>query len=329
MDSYVKDFIASVATLGSDIIINHNRKKGYKLKKESRYARIKFESALIKKFKELNEKNTVTSDYRDYIVYFDHVINYFLPQNWLENYRRNIGSLKINRLHFQLGDFIDIGRFSGRYDSNTNTIKMNANSTHVLSIFHELFHLASNNMNSRNIGFSFLDRYGIQSGRSLNEGYTDLLTERYFSQIGYTKVYDIESIYASLIERIVGMDKMVECYLKADMKSLALELQKYQDINTIYQFVKSLDNIDDNRSRIETYNRYTSMAYFLIQTYIRKKILYNENIFDRRVKDDIINFINQIPGTISYDNQVIKIDLGKITDEIVDDLVRNSHIIRR
>ena len=324
MEVYFKDFIGSVAILGIDVISYYSMKKNYELKKVPKEGQMKIGKRLFERFKAITEKYNDNAEYYDYVEYFDNVVNYCFPSGLLENYRRNLSTLIINKLHFQLGDFLRVGRFGGRYCADDNSIQIDADERNNKTIFHELFHLASSDRINNNVGLTFNRR----KGRALNEGYTDVLTERYFGNVGYKKSYINESVYASLLEQIVGKMFMERCFLMADAKSLFIELEKYDSLDNILCFINGIDNIATYEPLDLKKQSYSNMAYYLINSYIRKKVINGENIFDPVVKDDVLRFVYQIPGQVTFDGQEIIIDLAKITNEIVDRITLESKFVR-
>lgn len=101
------------------------------------------------------------------------------------------------------------------------------------TIFHELLHMSSAYLgkNKNAIGFQQYVHMTANTehyGHSLNEGYTELLTKRYFNRRGNDRVeyYDEEQKIALKIEKIVGREKMIELYFKADLYGVVEELDK-------------------------------------------------------------------------------------------------------
>ena len=324
METDLKEFIVSAAALGSDIIVYYNDRHKYKLKTVPKRGHIEFSKKIIDKLRDISYRYNEKVDYSSYLSYFDNVVSYYFPSELLDNYRRNISTLVINRLHFQIGDFLKVGRFYGRYNDKYNYIQIDADEESKVSLFHELFHLASNDMKRYNVGLSFNNGMG----RALTEGYTDLLTERYFGNAGYKRSYYIESTYASLLEQIVGKEFMERCYLTADVRSLILELEKYDSMDNILCFINELDNYNSDEQLMIKKQKNFNMAYFLINSYIRKKVFNGENIFDLSVKRDILDYINKIPKSITYNNQEIEIDLAMITNDVVGNIIKYNYYAR-
>ena len=89
------------------------------------------------------------------------------------------------------------------------------------ALFHELLHLASNNININNesTGLKYMLKK-VCIGSSINEGYTELLLERYFNDI-YDEddldIYEFERIMSGSLETIAAKEKMETCYFTSDL----------------------------------------------------------------------------------------------------------------
>lgn len=120
------------------------------------------------------------------------------------------------------------------------------------SLFHELFHEASSCSyeDVDCVGFSRIKwtnkkrkQYIYRIGIGLNEGYTQLLTERNFYNegvgISYITLVDI----ARMIEYIVGRDLMERLYSKGDLASLLKELSIYSSYEEALTLIRKLDHL--------------------------------------------------------------------------------------
>jgi hypothetical protein len=124
---------------------------------------------------------------------------------------------------------------SGLYYGSANKIEL----MHKSAIYHELMHMASARKNGGNyyIGFSYNN-----VGDGLNEGYTELMTKRYFNTTGGSS-YKILVNMMSKVEEIVGQEKMEKYYLQSNLTGLMNELY---DIDTDYgvdYFVTDMDKL--------------------------------------------------------------------------------------
>jgi len=114
------------------------------------------------------------------------------------------------------------------YDIHDNTIYIDCHYISQLDniIFHELFHFSS----AKKSGKDYCT--GFKKGtlfEAFNEGYTEVLTKRYFFYKAKHQVYLIERNLAELLEVIIGKDLMENIYSKADYLSLLIEFSKYTE----------------------------------------------------------------------------------------------------
>ena len=131
----------------------------------------------------------------------------------------------------------------GSYRSDKNTIKV-VDETDESTIFHELFHLASSYYDSKTkmsyCGFHQINMITIYNvGRGINEGYTQLLTNRYSKGNPYS--YSEETRIASIIENVIGKENMQKHYFMGNLKGLIDELAKYISKEEIMKFIQMVD----------------------------------------------------------------------------------------
>ena len=117
------------------------------------------------------------------------------------------------------------------------------------SFSHELLHMSSTYKKgilrlsgfSQNVG----DLLGV--GHGLNEGYTELLNQRYFypENDENTKdpiaIYPEEKIFAYGIERLVGRKTMEKLYFDADLDGLVAQISKYTDQQNAMDLIAKID----------------------------------------------------------------------------------------
>ncbi len=117
------------------------------------------------------------------------------------------------------------------------------------SLFHELLHLSSTYIFENHFfcGFSQekIDEHGYtiyRIGQGLNEGYTQLLAERYFKEYGDRKgAYPLFVRIASYLEIIIGREKMESLYFDVNLEGLIQELEKVAPRDEIRALIKDLD----------------------------------------------------------------------------------------
>lgn len=238
----------------------------------------------------------VDSEYIDDINKFIDVVVKNIDDNNLTCFYNNIKSLCVKRV-----DNFDKNTIVGTYDQKKNIIYLRDN----YGIFHELFHMSSA-YTTKKIEYSgFLQLYkNYFIGSGLNEGYTQLLTERYFSDVpgivdsGYT----VEKLFMEDIEKIVGKDKLEELYFNVNLYGLVNELRKYSSDYQIMKFISDMDfikhycsNYIDDKYMIDMLlGRFDDVSMFLIRTYFNKMISNVDGIYlsDEEL-DKLISFSPQ------------------------------------
>ena len=197
---------------------------------------------------------------------------------------------------------------SGRYILTKNKIiilnKLKNNSSN-----HEFFHMASSFYDKKNkIGFcGFLQLIYLKKqalGLGLTEGYTELLTRRYFSneKIYSSYSYEICMFFSEQLEKIVGKDKMETYYLNADLLGLYKYLLNFDNGSNIVTLIGLLDNLIKNVSKKNStkFERHFELVEcYLLKLFINKKQkeldnnIINEETFNNETKEYIASFDNQ------------------------------------
>ena len=148
----------------------------------------------------------------------------------------NLKSLKLKDTYHQKHIFNpDV---TGAYNLKKNAIIIRDCSLYN-PIYHELFHLSSSIIQDKTTfsGFS-QDAFG----KGLNEGYTQLLTERYFAKESVIdSSYPIQKRIVQVLEIIVGKDEMEQLYMQANLKGLVDFLSKYATEKEILSFISNVD----------------------------------------------------------------------------------------
>lgn len=199
----------------------------------------------------------------------------------LVNFHRNLRDLKVNLLF----NYKDLD-FSGMYDVIDNTVHINYNRLDM-AIFHELLHMASRNSEGIvNCGFTKVCSHEIKY-IGLNEGYTDLLSERYFSG---DCTYQMERNISFLLEKIVGKNDMEKLYFQANINGLVSLLSNYSDEKDILIFLDDVDyvynHIEDESDDAFNTKLYLTGKYLLETFYLKQKkkleegLLYDKFIYE-------------------------------------------------
>lgn len=112
------------------------------------------------------------------------------------------------------------------YLIDTNTIHI-ADPNNLECLYHELFHMASTKEEDGYYFCGFLfEKGGEKAFNYFNEGYTELLTNRYF-KISYIGAHIVDMKLASIVENIIGQSEMESLYLRADIDGLVDLMSRY------------------------------------------------------------------------------------------------------
>lgn len=138
---------------------------------------------------------------------------------------------------------------SGAYNEVENEIYY----SDISALNHELFHMSSSTHNKENnlyyCGFTQSDYKKWTIGCGINEGYTELITARYFGNDN-NNGYEYETFIAKCLEKIVGQKEMERLYLTANLMGLIENLKQYSTEEDILKFIGSLDYLHTEFSLI-------------------------------------------------------------------------------
>lgn len=215
-------------------------------------------------YKDCNINNYLVFDKRfnDYIREFDYIMKDSVSDNCRALFNKNIKDLKIICKRSNLSDKLNkiINNFPDSscryYDTNVIELK-NIRNESVLknSFMHELLHMSSSKMKGLS-GFhqTYISPDGkVRTiGKMINEGYTDLLNQDYFSNNLSTGYFD-EMKVARSIENVIGKDKMQEFYFNADLAGLINEIAIYSSEDMALDIIVRLDLAADNIKNRDKY----------------------------------------------------------------------------
>ncbi len=255
-------------------------------------------------------------------------INYFievLKQDsniCLDNFYRNLKTLKI----YESDAINDSPNADAAYDYKTNKIILTPKSFKLQSFYHELFHMASRTKKNNILydGFLAINTSNNQEyGRGLNEGYTELLCERYF---GTATDYYIERIFLKQIEKILGESLLKEHYFSPRDESIFEELEKYTSDEETSNFFRNLDYYtfvaerDDNKiTEADLQELIDNCVLFLYKAYMNKLSQKGEDSDEDKINEYINGFtlaeVEVVPiGTIKIIKSLIDKGLVVIED---------------
>ena len=342
-----------IDTIDFDIIFNileldyysTNVKSNYHLHKEAiitSNAKILLSPELKRKYNSIKLNPKYKNSIKKYITIFAKTLTEIFSDKDLTILYNNLNRLKIKdknslsfilcNLYYQLFLGFGIGAY---YDSSKNLIAVDEDD---LSIYHELFHMASTIYKNKVVysGFkqSSTSSNSYVIGRGLNEGYTELLTERYFyippkEKSGYT--YEVH--LAKHLEMIIGQNEMTHLYLNANLYGLLEILENYANIDEITKFIECIDFIstyslfcylsDQNRATLT--NSLVYVNEFLFKTYAKKlREDYRNHLIDKKEFNKLLlDYIYSLGSTAYFrynEFQYFEEDLKKEATRLLNEI---------
>ena len=170
-----------------------------------------------------------------YIIEFYKVLLQIDNKKYINNFKENIKTLKVRKTPSKIKK---IGFLTAaQYFPDINLIEYTEE--YKFMIFHELFHLASCNYKEKKVGLKKIVNNHRIYGQGCNEGYTTLLTERYFPS-EFTSYLFLPEIFVT-IEKIIGVQKMSSFYFDEDPDNFYDELEKYLSKEEVNTFIDNTD----------------------------------------------------------------------------------------
>ncbi len=295
---------------------------------------------LVNKRPEFNHK--FSDDYKAELLkvqFGKHVLDFLntleqeIPNIDLSLLYKHLSNFKIIYKNFKLENFFFKRGIIAKYNILTNCIEIDKNDFNNV-IVHELFHMASSfYCQDDNIVYSGFSQFSKKTkkdiGNGINEGYTQLLSERYFANnTNIEKSYSLQVHYVQKLENIVGNKLMEKMYLQADLLGLIEELKIYENIENIMNFISAMDFIEKyltNKNNIYIKKsmiseKLTIINQFLISCYVQKikRELDNQVISVKEFNELFYNYLKELGTSIYVDgNKYTYLDVEKIKNVLV------------
>lgn len=221
-----------------------------------------------------------------------------LDPELLQIFYKNINSLtveKVEKIH---------NKYSIAYYNPYNNVITYKEENVAQIIYHELLHLASSIVNDKGtfLGISQLNENGL-IGEGIDEGYTQVLAKRFFPETSDS--YDFQTYVAAHIENIIGKNKMMKFYFKADLKSFINELTKYISLDEVNYLINGLDFYTKENRKKETkqFVIFADNFTLKVQKILFKMYLaYYKEIVNENTKSnkELLNDIQKIVSSLDY-----------------------------
>lgn len=207
--------------------------------------------------------------------------------------------------------------YPGLYDIKNNIIHL----TNNFEFPHELNHMSSTFYDGENY-YSGFSQKGVGDG--LNEGYTELLSERYFNK---KDSYPVETKIMSNLEKIIGRDKMEYFYYTADLYNLIKELEQYDSKENIRNFINCVDilsNLIDNYFGCRMYNFILKKCMKKINLYLlkwyslkQKRLMESNKITNKECYNNIYRYSKRLINFKNMEDIKYKVLNKKIIEKKV------------
>lgn len=206
---------------------------------------------------------------------FVHDIKACIPYVSLDLFYENSIGLKIieyskinekSNLVFASADYFDDGR--------EKAIRVYNGKDYIPSlIYHELFHMATTKLQEEacRSGFYYCD-LDFCLGEGLNEGYTELMTMRYFGNYMSEKEEEVSSYpvlvsIAYLLEKyFIGKERMQKLYFGLDLPNLIEILKEYDSESNVMSFLRKIDYL--NLYNLNTLHVFRKTYYLVLKDVI-------------------------------------------------------------
>ena len=300
--------------------------------KPAKISKVVLPPELNTEYSELDIKKIAAKKYGEHILKFAKVIIKNFSAEDLINFYNNINDLKTKQKKFIIRNLLLGSKFVGEYDLIDNEITID-DDTAELSIYHELFHMASSTYRDKIKYSGFHQTYykkGIISlGKGINEGYTELLSRRYFGNL--TNAYEYEVLVAEKLEQIIGKEKMQSLYLNSNLKGLIDELKQYISEDEVMKFISNADflviHLNDKKLRLFEKSMITNclknINKFLIICYSNKLLQQFKDTNSKeynKLFQELMRFASSLPSSIT----IRKHKYEALTQEVILESIQAS-----
>ena len=262
------------------------------LKRKNKYGYFKSISPEVK-YKECDiTKYLRHRSYNDVVVRFKSVLDNELSHCNNNGFYQNIKSLYITEYQTEqeaIDALEEKPTASAIYDEETNNMAIFHFNTPKIENYdkrkieediatHELLHMSTTYKKGIITLCGFYQAIGGKHkiGVGLNEGYTELLNERYFSNTFPTASYINQKHLALGIEEIVGKETMEKLYFDANLAGVIEELSNYISKEEALTLIREID--EDHMSEKKDFASYYKQALEL-----RNKIAHVQNIKNEKL----------------------------------------------
>lgn len=218
--------------------------------------------------------------YRDDVYNFYSVLKSNFSPYYLSMLRKNISSLTISELSGK-----EKKSLYGVYDLYDNSIRL-CKEDFKDTFPHEMFHMATTKINKffLSCGFHFSnDEFDL--GKAINEGYSEILSYRYFGSDISSSLYIDDVNNCWFLEKIVGKELMEKFYMSSDLFGLIQELSKYSSRADTVRFICYSDYILECKDKVSSAKNNHSKSKAISKN--KKKIFTSECFYNQLFDNNV------------------------------------------
>ncbi len=296
-----------------------------------KYQKVKMPPELVLDNSSLEINDKIKNEDKASILNFVNTLYSRFSPEYLILLYNNLKSLQIQDKHDK--KIIFKPNITGTYNVKKNIITIKS-LTFFNTIYHELWHLSSSVMQN-NIKFSGFSQNAF--GRAINEGYTTLLTERYFPDPNREdSSYPIQRRVMQIIEMIVGQDKMEQLYLRANLKGLIENMTEYASEKEIMSFISDMDFVLDYLENTKflpfkkgllhkAFNNISEFLIKIITKYLVIQLKGEEKIYEEILNCDVMNILMPISIRIDINGEsYVLLDVEKFYHTLQNEFNSNA-----
>ena len=310
--------------------------KTYRLHREYKpknISKVALPPELTSEYSEVDFNKIIATKYGESIVKFAEVVINTFSEKDLINFYNNINDIKTREKSFKIRNLILKSKTAGEYNTKKNEITIDDEYADT-TIYHELFHMAGSKYED-GIDYSGFQQSSLKPGianigRGINEGYTELLSQRYFGKNDDNEgTYEYEVFTVEKLEQIIGKEKMESLYLNANLKGLIDELKQYTSEEEIMRFISSTDflvkHMNDKRLKIFEKNMISNslknVNRFIITCYSKKlQQQFDDGIISS--KDELLHKLADFISSLSYTIKVGNREFEMMTNDDIKEIVQ-------
>lgn len=249
---------------------------------------IKFSNKFINS-KTSNNIKIMSEKIKNFLIVMTRDCKNFKTDLLLNNFKKTL--FDISSVDQENNEFYE-GKVTSLVKNQSEVINTTYKINTFLSSNHELLHLSTLNLLISGFENASSDP---PLGKGLDEGYTQLLAERYFNE-NKGEAYFFLVYFCKVLERIVGQDEMEKYYFNTSLPALIDDLKQYSDEENIINFVKDMDLLKKNdlqldNPTLEEINQFQSavdnISKFLLVCFKNKIDIILENDLEYDIEDYI------------------------------------------